>query len=154
MDPCLSGFSINKGELPNLQGSRQNCRAPCSKSDRCCLFLCGLSLSTCVLTCYFMSCFDHRESSDLHRHPEPTLDDMGYGAHTYPVLTLAVSVPRPPSGLELRRMGGLEPVLGRQGGIEGFWASSHCHVGLYLQNTDSRTKLLKSSKWQPQNIKP
>lgn len=82
MDPCLSVFSINKGELPSLQGSRQNCRAPCSKSDRCCLFLCGLSLSAYVFTCYFMSCFDHRESSDLHRHPEPTLDDMGCRAHT------------------------------------------------------------------------
>ena len=82
MDPCLSVFSVNKGELPNLQGSRQNCRAPCSKSDRCCLLLCGLSLSACVFTCYFMSCFDHRESSDLHRHPEPTLDDMGCRAHT------------------------------------------------------------------------
>ena len=30
----------------------------------------------------FYVMFDHRESSDLHRHPEPTSDDMGCRAHT------------------------------------------------------------------------
>lgn len=145
MDPCLSGFSINKGEPPNLQGSRPNCRAPCSKSDRCCLFsLWPQSFNLCFDLLFYVMFWPQGK----FRPSQASRAHTGW----HGVRGTQLSSPDP--GLVcaqasiragIKENGWLRTCFREARGIEGFWASSHCHIGLYLQNTDPRRKLLKSS---------
>lgn len=153
MDPCLSVFSVNKGELPNLRVHDKTAGLLVQKATDVVFFSVASVFQPVfllVILCHVLTTGKVQTFTGIQSPRWMTWD----AGHTHPILTLPVSVPRPLSGLELRRIGTWEPVSGRQGGMEGFWASSHCYIGLYLQNTDPKTKLLKSSIWQPQNIKP